>query len=136
MEIDGGCLCGAVGYHLKGSVSGFYFCHCSRCQKSSGSAHGSNVFFKDAAVEWVKGKEFCANYVHEGTRFGKCFCTQCGCPLPRVIDEKHGVIQVPAGSIEGDQKLEPTAHLFMDSKKCWEEQLTQIPKFEGLPLAP
>lgn len=133
MEINGGCLCGAVRFHLTGSVSGFYFCHCSRCQKSSGSVHGSNLFFKNASLDWEKGKDLCAEYVHEQTRFGKCFCTHCGCPLPRVIDEKNKVIQVPAGCLDGDQEFEPTAHLFMDSRRCWEDKLAKTPKFPGLP---
>jgi hypothetical protein len=133
MEIYGGCLCGAARFHIKGTMSGFYFCHCSRCQKSSGSAHGSNLFFGNGILVWEKGEDVCADYKHEGTRFSKCFCTRCGCPLPRVIDEKNNVIQVPAGSLDGDQIIEPTAHIFTDSKKCWEDKLLQTPKFTGLP---
>jgi hypothetical protein len=133
MEYSGGCLCGAVRFHLKGTVKGFYFCHCTRCQRSSGSAHGSNLFFSDANLVWEKGEEFCAQYTHEGTRFSKCFCTQCGCPLPRVFDGKKGSIVVPAGCLDGDQDFEPTAHIFTDSKKSWEEKLPQAIKFTGLP---
>ncbi len=133
MEIHGGCLCGAVRFNLKGTVNGFYLCHCSRCQKSSGSAHGSNLFFGNGMLVWEKGKEICTDYEYEGTHFGKCFCSRCGCPLPRVIDDKNKVIQVPAGCLDGDQDFEPTAHIFTDSKKCWEEKLSQTPKFIGLP---
>ena len=133
MEVRGGCLCGAVRFYLKGVVNGFYFCHCSRCQKSSGSAHGSNLFFSNGLLMWEQGEDICAEYVHEGTRFGKCFCTRCGCPLPRMIEDKNKVIQVPAGSLDGDQDFEPTAHIFTDSKKCWERKLAKTTEFSGFP---
>jgi len=134
MEICGGCLCGSVRFSLEGNINGFYLCHCTRCQKSSGSAHGSNLFFSNANLVWEKGEELCAVYEHESTRFGKCFCIRCGCPLPRIIDNKNQVIQVPAGSLDGDQDFEPTAHIFMDSKKSWEEKLRQAPHYAGLPI--
>ena len=133
MKIYGGCLCGAMHFYLKGTVDAFYVCHCSRCQKSSGSAHGSNLFFSNSLLVWEKKEEVCVDYTHEMTRFGKCFCARCGCPLPRIIDEKNKVIQVPAGSLDGNQVFEPTAHIFTDSKKCWEEKLLKIPRFTGLP---
>ncbi len=74
MELKGGCLCQAVRFRLIGTVKGFYFCHCSRCQKSSGSAHGSNLFFSATTLVWEQGEDLRVEYVHAGTRFGKCFC--------------------------------------------------------------
>jgi hypothetical protein len=115
-------------------MEGFYFCHCSRCQKSSGSAHGSNLFFSNATLVWEKGEDLSVDYTHEETRFGKCFCSCCGCPLPRISNDENKVIQVPAGSVDGNQDFEPTAHIFTDSKKCWEDKLSQAPKFTKLPL--
>ncbi|KTD74968.1 Glutathione-dependent formaldehyde-activating enzyme [Legionella waltersii] len=133
MEFSGRCLCEAVHFQLKGTLNGFYFCHCTRCQKSSGSAHASNLFFHNANLVWEQGEEFCVNYTHQGTRFSKSFCSQCGCPLPRVIDGKNRVIMVPAGCLDGDQDFEPTAHIFTDSKKSWEEKLSHAIRFSGLP---
>jgi hypothetical protein len=133
MEVRGGCLCGAVRFNLKATVSSFYFCHCSHCQKSSGSAHCSTLFFKDGMLVWEQGEDIYADYTHEGTRFVKRFCTCCACPLPRVIDDKNNVIQVPAGSLDEDQYFEPTAHIFTDSKKCWEDRLPHTKRFSGLP---
>lgn len=133
MQIKGGCLCGALRFQLEGAVSGFYFCHCTHCQKSTGSAHGSTLFFKDANLLWEKGEELKSEYLIEGTRFGKCFCSLCGCPLPRVVDSVNKVVQVPAGCLDGDQAFEPTAHIFTDSKKCWEDKLVGLAAFCGSP---
>ncbi|KTD61570.1 GFA family protein [Legionella spiritensis] len=133
MTMQGGCLCGAVRFQLKGTVNGFYFCHCSRCQKSSGSAHASNLFVSNGTLVWEQGENVCADYEHEGTRFSKRFCKRCACPLPRIIDDKNKLIQVPAGSLDGDQYFKPTAHIFMESKKCWEDELSQTQRFPGLP---
>jgi len=133
MQLKGGCLCGAVTFNLQGDASSFYVCHCSRCQKSTGSAYASNLFVRNAKLAWDKGKDKCVDYQHAGTRFGKRFCTHCASPLPRVIDEKNNVIQLPAGSLDGDQDFEPTAHIFTEDKKCWEDKLSQTKQWPGLP---
>lgn len=133
MEIHGSCLCGAVRFHLKAEMSRFYICHCSRCQKSTGSAHASNLFFKNGMLTWEQGEEICADYTFPGTQFSKRFCTRCASPLPHVIDDKNNIIQVPAGSLDGDQVFEPTAHIYTDSKKCWEDKLLETKRFPERP---
>ena len=41
----GSCLCGRVAYSIAaGPALGIYYCHCSRCRKARGAAHGANVF--------------------------------------------------------------------------------------------
>ncbi len=37
--VAGSCLCGRVQYEATGPFPTFRYCHCERCQKSTGSAH-------------------------------------------------------------------------------------------------
>jgi hypothetical protein len=39
----GGCLCGAVRYHLTAPPNYVYFCHCRDCQRESGSSLVTDV---------------------------------------------------------------------------------------------
>jgi hypothetical protein len=40
----GGCLCGAVRYVLKSEPQAAAICHCTHCQKQSGSLFSFNLF--------------------------------------------------------------------------------------------
>ena len=45
--VTGSCLCGEVQYQVVGNLGIFQYCHCSRCQKFTGSAHAANLFVAD-----------------------------------------------------------------------------------------
>ena len=44
--VRGSCVCGGIGYEIRPPYLFFQYCHCSRCRKLSGSAHGANIFLK------------------------------------------------------------------------------------------
>jgi hypothetical protein len=44
---EGGCACGAVRYRVKGSPERASVCHCTFCQRRTGSAFGISVYFHD-----------------------------------------------------------------------------------------
>ena len=55
--IDGGCQCGAVRYRLDGKLYTVAVCHCTMCQRQSGSAFGMSlalyggITMKNGAIE-------------------------------------------------------------------------------------
>ena len=56
-KINGSCLCGEVSYEVTGELKGFMMCHCSRCQKASGTAHVANIFTGLDNVKFVPGED-------------------------------------------------------------------------------
>jgi hypothetical protein len=40
---DGGCQCGKVRYRLDGEPLALTMCHCTECQRQSGSAFGMSL---------------------------------------------------------------------------------------------
>jgi len=40
--ITGSCLCGRVHYEITPPYWGFWYCHCERCRKATGSAHSKD----------------------------------------------------------------------------------------------
>jgi hypothetical protein len=129
---EGQCLCGTCCYVITGQKpKAMYVCHCSRCRKETGSTHGANVFFHDAQLVWEKGKANITLFKLENTRKQRAFCNTCGSPLPRKEGECHVIL--PAGTLEHDTFLEPTAHIFYSSRASWEDKLINLERFNELP---
>ena len=41
--LTGGCLCGAVRYTINAPISALRVCHCTHCQKTSGTGSSVNA---------------------------------------------------------------------------------------------
>ncbi|MBC07330.1 GFA family protein [Thalassospira sp.] len=128
----GSCLCGAVRYEVTGDFDAFFLCHCSYCQKDTGSAHAANLFSTKAALSWLEGDTNIQSFTVPGTRHQKAFCQACGSAVPYTqMDGK--LVVVPAGSLETPVSIRPTAHIMMGSKANWDEGLEDIDRLDGLP---
>ena len=128
----GSCLCSAVKFKLEGEFKKFFLCHCSRCRKTSGTAHCANLFAPGATLTWLSGEDKLSFYRLENTNFARTFCSVCGSNVP--TDAKtRGLVVVPAGSLDTKVDLAPQAHIFMDSRANWDEKLNEITCFDQLP---
>lgn len=130
-KYQGSCLCRKVTFEVIGEFTGFFLCHCSRCRKETGSAHGANLFSKSAEFRWLSGKDHVKVYRLENTRFAKSFCEACGSALPTTGEK--GRLVVPAGSLDCEVDLKPTAHIFVGSKANWDSDFENVTKFDELP---
>ncbi|MBK1873368.1 GFA family protein [Marinobacter sp. 1-3A] len=127
----GSCLCGTASFEVTGGFDCFYLCHCKHCQKDTGSAHAANLFSQSAKLVWRTGADAVTSYTLPGTRHNKSFCKLCGSALPST--QTPGLLVVPAGCLDSEISMAPTAHIFSSSKAVWDEALGEVPAFEGLP---
>jgi len=127
----GACLCGTVRFEVQGEFDSFYLCHCRHCQKDTGSAHGANLFSHSARLVWQSGADAVTSFTLPGTRHNKSFCKLCGSALPNT--QVEGLLVVPAGCLDTEVTMVPTAHIFSSGKAAWDEGLEDVPQFEGLP---
>ncbi len=130
-NLKGSCLCGKVRFNFEGSLKRFFFCHCSYCQKGTGSAHVANLFSFDGSINWEEKKEVIF-YRHEDTRHVRSFCKNCGSPLPTEVVENN-MIKIPAGCLDTDFDMKPNAHIFCESKAFWEHDLDKVKRFKKYP---
>lgn len=129
---QGSCQCGAVRFRVDGAFESFFLCHCGRCRKDTGSAHGANLFASSAELEWLAGEAQVRTYRVPDTRHEKSFCATCGSALPRV-QEEVGMLVVPAGSLDDPIDLIPNAHIFVADRADWDEGLEALPRCETFP---
>ncbi len=129
----GGCLCGSVQYQVKGEIKRLYHCHCSRCRKSSGAAHASNLLLTNAEITFTAGEELLKFYkLPASHRFGRQFCTHCGSNVPRFVPEINSVV-IPAGSLDSDIPIKATARIFWDSRAEWSCDGDELPRHAEYP---
>ena len=53
MSATGGCLCGKIRYTLKAEPALTVVCHCTHCQKASGSAFSTNLVIQRADIDFI-----------------------------------------------------------------------------------
>ena len=129
---EGSCLCGTVRFVLEGTWGGFFLCHCTRCQKESGSAHGATLFSPDATLSWLSGEEAVKHFTVKDSLHGRSFCGTCGSPLPH-YNAGINQWQIPAGCLDTPVGKTPDAHIFTRSRADWDEKLDALPNFPKLP---
>ncbi len=128
----GSCLCGAVTYEIIGTPLRMFYCHCLRRREGRSAAHCANVFFKSDGFSWTRGAEDVQEYALPGAQFfGTAFCRCCGSGIPRVSAERN-VASVPAGSLDSEPGIEPTGHIYVDSKAPWFEIADELPQFSAM----
>jgi len=130
-EYVGSCLCGATAFKVRGEIEEFYLCHCQRCQKDTGSAYAANLFVKTGMLTWLTGAQTVTTFSLPATRYTKSFCTVCGSAMPNT--EVDGVIVIPAGCLDNNLSIIPTAHICTSWRASWDRELRELPQFKALP---
>ncbi|HKA44093.1 MAG TPA: GFA family protein [Burkholderiales bacterium] len=131
MESDkftGSCLCGTVKFEITPPLSGFRYCHCSRCRKATGSAHAANIFLPESQFAWTAGEASVKRFNLPGAqRFSVWFCTNCGTRMPHKIPSR-GDYLIPAGVLDQDPGKRPENSIFWASKAAWYVEPGQHPR--------
>ena len=91
-KISGSCLCGAVRYSTSAEPAMMAVCHCTDCQKQSGSAFSINVLVPHDQIE-VEGDALTQFDIKgdSGENVSRNFCNLCGSPLFNVLDHFGGL---------------------------------------------
>lgn len=127
-EFQGSCLCGAVKYNVKGPFIRFFFCHCSRCRRSTGTEHAANIFTRSGNVTFLSGEDKIKRFdLPEAAQFSRAFCTECGSPVPYV--SRDGKVHVvPAGSLTHFDGRQVDANVHWDARADWYEEGLLAPR--------
>jgi hypothetical protein len=119
----GGCQCGAVRFTAHGDPVMVYACHCTICQKQSGSAFGMAVVF-DRATFSLNGTAP-AHFIRpgrEGRQLRCYFCPSCGSRLYHQWFTAEGdapFVNVKPGTLDDTSWLVPGCHVWTSSAQPW-----------------
>ena len=131
LPLQGGCMCGACRFSISEPLVGAGICHCTRCQKRTGSAVSVTALTQKGSFSWTAGEEHVREWDPGDGGFVKAFCEICGSQLYAASAADPTILAVRMGTIDGDPGVRPGAHQFTRYAAVWE----QIPD-DGLPRFP
>ena len=120
-EMEGGCTCGAVRYRLKARPLFVHCCHCTWCQRESGSAFAVNAFIEASQVELLKG-ELTRTTLPSASGKGQVFwrCAGCGVTIWSNYPQSGPSIHfIRAGTLDDASRAPPDIHIYTSTKQPW-----------------
>ena len=128
--IPGTCLCGSVKFEVTPPFTAFRYCHYTRCQKASGSAHAANAFLPITQFKWLAGDSLVKRFDLPGAkRFAVAFCTECGTRVPHKINTTENML-IPAGLLDADPGARPDSSIFWKSGAPWYVSPQELKRYD------
>ena len=119
LPLTGRCGCGAIRYELDAPPLNASYCHCTRCQKRTGTAASANARVTPGSFRLVAGEEHVRTWTPAGG-FEKAFCGLCGSALFSRDPANPETIGVRLGSFDVDPGVRPQWRQFVDYAAAWE----------------
>lgn len=108
---SGSCRCGKIELRIDAPPLITAACHCSGCQRMTGSAFSLGAAFAEAALT-VSGDEPVVGGLHGATRH--YFCDHCKSWLFTKPDQMRDIVMVRTAMLDDQRGLEP----FMETMTC------------------
>ena len=130
MAHDGRCSCGKVRFTLTVDPMIVHACHCTQCQRVTGSAFVLNAVVEKDAVE-LHGDA--PKPVHfEGTRHTAYYCPDCATYVwSEYAAGAFGACWfVRVGTLENPDACPPDVHIYTSTKQAWVVLPEGAPRFD------
>lgn len=132
-RFEGGCACGSVRYRVEGDPIFVNNCHCTLCQRQTGSTSVVNAFYETERFSLLSGA-LSMNTLPAGS--GKPHeihrCSACGTAIfshyPRLGELGLGL---RVGTLDDSSAFKPDAAIFTANKMPWVTLPENVPAFEA-----
>ena len=118
--LTGGCLCGAVRFELHRAPLTAGYCHCTRCQRRTGTAASPQARIDGRAFTIVAGADQVTSWRHPDGGFEKCFCAQCGSHLFSRDPDGSPQMSIRMAAFDADPGVALTWRAFTNYAAAWE----------------
>ncbi|HVU30925.1 MAG TPA: GFA family protein [Sphingomicrobium sp.] len=121
MSRDGGCTCGFVRYRLNRDPMFVHCCHCTTCQRETGSAFAINALIESDEVETLEGSVEPVMTPSESGRGQQIWrCPKCHVALWSNYGGARDLLRfVRVGTLDDPREIAPDIHIYTRSKLPW-----------------
>ena len=118
--ITGGCLCGAVRFELSAPPTVAGYCHCTRCQRRTGTSSSAQARIDGRTFRLLAGEDALRFWRHPAGGFEKGFCAECGAQLCSRNPEDPAQMSIRMSAFDEDPGIRPTFRTFVAYAAPWE----------------
>jgi hypothetical protein len=133
--LTGRCLCGGVRFELTEPPREAGYCHCTRCQRRTGTAASINAGVDGGSLRILAGEHLVSCWRHPDGGFEKCFCSDCGAHLFSRDPDDHHRMAVRLAAFDADPGVRPSYRQFVAYAAAWEpipdDGLQRFPESRG-----
>jgi hypothetical protein len=118
--VTGGCLCGGVRFALAEPPREAGYCHCTRCQRRTGTAASAQARVDGRTFRLLSGEALVKAWRHADGGFEKCFCRECGAHLFSRDPDDPAQMSVRLSAFDEDPGVRPAFRAFTAYAAAWE----------------
>lgn len=118
--ITGGCLCGKIRYTVSQALSAIIACHCTNCQKASGTGASHNAAVPTSAVTFTSGTPKLFNdTAASGNILKRYFCADCGSPIYSQREKMPEMMVLKVGTLDNSSGMKLVMNIWTKSARPW-----------------
>jgi len=119
-SLTGGCLCGGVRFALTEPPPEAGYCHCTRCQRRTGTAASAQARIDGRTLRLLQGEQLVKAWRPLGGGAEKCFCGECGAHLFSRYADDPTQMSVRMGAFDSDPGVQLSWRAFVAYAAPWE----------------
>ena len=96
------------------------YCHCTRCQRRTGTGSSAQARVDGRTFRLVQGEQLVAAWRHPDGGFEKCFCSACGAHLFSRNPDDPAQMGIRLGAFDGDPGVRPSWRAYVAYAVPWE----------------
>jgi hypothetical protein len=120
LPLTGGCLCEGVRFEVTEPLLRASYCHCTRCQRRTGTAASPQARIAPGSLRILSGDELVRAWSPGDGGFAKEFCSVCGSQLWSRSPDDPEVVSVRLGVFDRDPGVRPEHRQFVAYAASWE----------------
>ncbi|MEZ5572207.1 MAG: GFA family protein [Halioglobus sp.] len=131
--VSGSCQCGDVTYTVNAEPLFTYACHCSSCQKRTGSAFSLGAIIATTALDLKGALTAWSRLSDQGNTNTRYSCASCGNIIYGLSDNNPELAKLQPGTLEDTSAVEPEVHIWTSKKQPWLTLPARVRQFETQP---
>lgn len=133
--VTGRCLCGQYGYEFyRDQVLSAHHCHCTDCQKMTGSGKATIVMVPTDSVQTEGEIKTYTVTGTDGSHVTRGFCPNCGSGIISFLEEMPDIRFIKAGTLEDSSWVTIDSSFWGSSAEPWSPVDSSCPVFDKNPV--
>jgi hypothetical protein len=131
MRVHGRCHCGSIQYEADVDPATVSICHCTDCQRLTGSAWRVSVPAPAASFSLTgTPKTYLKTTADSGTPRVHAFCPECGAPVYATSVGTPASYTLRVGCLDEREALAPKRRIWARSTLPWSTNVDAVPSIE------